>query len=428
MRYLVFLLLPFVLMGCEDTTEDVYRYSKIVTQSKQYPVYLDMSEIDDVQAKDQLPLEAPFKIVSNDNYYFVGDKLNGVHVYQKSGGSVSYLCFIACKYLKDFALVDDKLFCNNFVDLVVLDVSNPMQVAVLHREEYYFNRFDSYKAGWNIPYEEGKGLIVDWETHELTGRVTEEEPNLDFTEYDELYSNLTTTELPETWFGNQPEWDKPYIGMITIGTDEVYSYGSYNSWAISSYLSGTFNAREEDLWSTPRGNYAPPYYYADAFPVKMFYQDSLIFIFGNSSVTSGYCDCITYNEEYPFSYHLYFPTFRPLDVTYFPPMEVFFVASGQSVWGAFKDSDEESSYMERYLDYGIETDATSVFIANNKVITLGSQLSVYAPSENELQLEAAYPDIAGSCYLKLDDVLAIANTEGLFLYDISNLEEIKTIP
>jgi hypothetical protein len=428
MKKLVFLLLFFALLGCEDNTEDIYRYSKIITQSKQYPVYLDMSEIGNIQVETQVPLEAPFKIVSNDTHYFVGDRLNGIHVYQKSAGSVSYLCFIACKYLKDLALVDDRLFCNNFVDMVVLDVSNPLQAIVLHREEHYFNRFTSYKTSWNIPYEEGKGLIVAWETHELTGRVTEKEPNLDFTQYDELYSHLTTTELPESWFGNQPEWDKPYIGMITIGTEEVYSYGSYNSWAISSYLSGTFNAREEDLWTTPRGNYAPPYYYADAFPVKMFYQDSLIFILGTSSASSGYCDCITYNEAYPFSYHLYFSSIRPLDVAYLPAMEAFFVVSGYSVWGAFKDSNGESSYMERYLDYGIESDATSLFIADNMVVTLGSQLSVYSPSDNELQLVAAYPDITGSCYSKAGDVLAVANTQGLFLYDISNLEDIKTIP
>jgi hypothetical protein len=214
--------------------------------------------------------------------------------------------------------------------------------------------------------------------------------------------------------------------MINLGANEIYNYGSYNSWTISSYRSGALSIKEEDLWTNPRGNYAPPYYYSNAFPVRMFFEDSLIYILGAESGNTGYCDCITYNESYPLTYHLYFPTFRPLAITYLPAMQAFFVLSGQSVWGAFKSS--ESVYMERYVAYEIPTDATSIFIAENHVITLGNQLSVYSPSENKLKLVKNYPDIFGTCYSKEGDVLAVANIQGLFLYDISNLENIQLIP
>ena len=426
MKHLFYLFLVLLLLGCEDNTEDIYRYSKIISQSKEYPVFLDMSEIGNIQVKAGMPQVAPFKIVSNDKYYFVGDILKGIHVYQKTAGSVIYLCFVECRYIKDFELTSNRLFCNNLADMVVLDVSNPLQATILHRQKNHFNRFTNYKTQWNIPYVEGKGLFFETETHVLTGTVTEKEPNLDFTEYDQLYGNLTTKEIPDSWFSNHPENDKPYIGIIKIGTDQIYSYGSYNSWAICTFLSGAFSVREEDLWSTPRGKYAPPYYYAGANPTRMFFQDSLIFIVGAESGNTGYCDCITYNESYPLTYHLYFPTFRPIDITYLPTMQAFFVLSGQSVWGAFKSSD--SVYMERYIDYKIPTDAASIFITGNNVITLGNQLSVYLPSENELKLVKEYPDISGTCYWKAADVLAVANTQGLFLYDISDLENIKLIP
>jgi hypothetical protein len=39
-----------------------------------------------------------------------------------------------------------------------------------------------------------------------------------------------------------------------------------------------------------------------------------------------------------------------------------------------------------------------------------------------------YPDISGTCYSKAGDILAVANAQGLFLYDINNLENIKLIP
>ncbi|WP_297098884.1 hypothetical protein [Draconibacterium sp.] len=427
MKQLLYLFLIVFLVGCEDEYEDIYRYSKIITQSKDYPVYLDMGEVGKIQVKAESPQESPFKIVSNDNYYFVGELLKGVHVYEKNGESLSYQCFIECKYIKDFEIAGNLFYCNNLVDLVILDVSEPLQATLLHREENYFNHFTSYKTGWNIPYEEGKGLIVGSERHELTGVVTEKDPNLDFGEYDKLYDSLTTKEIPDFWFTEQPVFDKPYIGMIQLGLEEIRSYGSYNSWAICAYRSGAFSSREEDLWTEPWGNYAPPYYYSNAYPVRMFFQDSLVFILGvETNGARGYSDCMVYDERYPVSYHLYFPTFRPIDITYLPGMQVFYVLSGQSIWGGYKSN--ESAYMERYVDYEIPTNATSIFRVENHLITLGNELAVYIPAEDELQLVTNYSDISGTCWSKDGNVLAVANAQGLFLYDISNLENIKLIP
>ena len=164
MKHYYYLFLVLFLFGCDDNYEDIYRYSKVISQSKDYPVYLDMSEIGNIQVMGKLPQLAPFKILSNDNYYFVGDMLKGIHVYEKKAGSVSYLCFIECRYIKDFELAGNLLFCNNFMDLVVLDVSNPLQLKILHRQKNHFNRFTSYANSWNIPYVDGKGLIVRTET------------------------------------------------------------------------------------------------------------------------------------------------------------------------------------------------------------------------------------------------------------------------
>lgn len=428
MKYYCCLLLIFILPGCENNVEDIHRYSKIISQSKDYPVYLDMSEIGNIQVTTGSPQLTPFKIVANDKYYFVGDMLKGIYVYEKNPGSLNYVCFIECKYIKDFELADNHIFCNNFADLVILDVSNPPQVSILHRQKNHFNRFTSYVDFWNIPYVEGKGLIVGSERHVLTGTVTDKQPDLDFTEYDSLYGNLMTKELPDSWFSDHPENDKPYIGIIKTGADQVYTYGSYNSWAICTFLSGTFKVREENLWTTPRGIYAPPYYYSNSWPVRMFFSDDLIYILGTDNY-SGYIDCITSNEPIFLTFHLYLPTFKPLDVTYLPDLREFLILSGQSIWGAFKYSDDQTSvYMEKYIDYSISTDATSIFRIGENMITLGDELSVFLPSENELNLVKTYSDISGTCWSITGDVLAIANIQGLYLYDISDLENIKLIP
>lgn len=429
MRQLCYLFLVLVLFGCEDKFEDLHRYSKIITQSKAYPVYLDMSEIGMIQVKANVPLETPFKILSNSSYYFVGDMLKGVHVYEKKAAGISYLCFITCRYIKDFELADNRLFCNNLVDLLVIDVNNPLDINILHRQKNHFNRFTSYKENWNIPYMEGKGLIIGTETHELSGMLTEKQPNIDFSTYDELYGNLTTKVLPDNWFSNHPEYDKPYLGMINLGTNELYNYGSYNSWAISSYQSGIFRLKEEDLWTSSRGNYAPPYYYSNAFPVRMFFEDDIIYILGTlHSLSAGYCDCIISNENYPITFPFYFPDFKPLDITYMPQMDAFFVLTGTSIKGVFITGNGIPEFSKIVKDYPVETDATELFRVGDKLITLGNELSVYAASENEISLLKTYPEISGECCYKEENILAVAGTQGLLIYDITDLENIQLIP
>jgi hypothetical protein len=417
------------LFGCDDLLKDTYHFSQPITQSKEYPVYLDMSEIGNIQVKTNSPVVAPFKILSNDKYYFVGEKMKGVHVYEKKNAGVYYLCFIECRFISDFELTDNRLFCNNLVDMVVIDVSNPQQINVLHRQKNHFNRFSSYKKYWNLPYEEGKGLIAGTESHELKGVVTDKQPNLDFSRLDQVYSNLTTKVIPETWFNNQSGNDRPYPGIIKIGADEIYTYGSYNSWAICTYRSGTFSVKEEDLWATPRGKYAPPYYYSNAYPIRMFFEDEVIFILGTEiSLKSGYCDCVMYDEKYPLYQNLYFPTFKPLDICYVTQMNAFFALSGTSVWGVFISGDGVSGFKKTYKDYQIATDATEIFSVGDKLITLGNELSVYAVSESDLRLVKKYPGISGKCCKKEGSILTVANTQGLFFYDITDLENIQLIP
>jgi hypothetical protein len=425
------LLLLLFLFGCEDNVENIHRYSKIISQYRNYPVYLDMSEIGNIQVKSNSQIENPFKILSNEFYYFVGDMLKGVHVYEKEATGVDYLCFIECKYIKDFELAGDKLFGNNLVDLVVIDISNPLDISTLHRQKNYFNKFTGVKEyWWNIPYDEEKGLVVKWEYVELSGMVTEEQPNLDFSEYDQLYGNLQTTAIPDDWFSSQPEFDKPYVGMINAGTDEIYSYGSYNSWSICSYQSGVFSTREEDLWTNPRGNYAPPYYYSNAFPTRLFFEDDIIYNLGKLELASnGYCDCILYNENYPVDYSLYFPDFLPQDITYMPTptMDAFYVLTGQSIQGVFITGNgiPEFSYITR--DYPIQTDAGEILTIGDHLVTLGNELSVYSASEDAISLIKEYPEISGICCKKEENHLVVANTQGLFIYDISNLENIQLI-
>jgi len=194
MKQLFCLLLVLFLFGCEDTFEDTHRYSKLITQSKEYPVYLDMSETGKIQVEANSPLAAPFKILSNDRFYFVGDMLKGIHVYEKKAAGASYLCFIECRYIKDFELADNRLFYNNLVDMIVIDVRNspcPEAVSLTMTDELYTMAVELDNSeiwlkghspkngiqpvGWTRRYVKGKVICYSLahERPNLTGNLTQ---------------------------------------------------------------------------------------------------------------------------------------------------------------------------------------------------------------------------------------------------------------
>ena len=424
-RYFYSFILFVLIISCEDYSENIHRYSKQITQSKEYPVYLDMSEIGNIKVTDVATIVSPFKIVSNEKYYFVGEMSKGIHVYEKKTTGAEYLCFIECKFVKAFDVVNDHLFCNNFIDLVVLDVSNPIQTHMLHRQKNHFNRFTEYKEYWNIPHEDDKGCIVGYYQHSLTGIVTEKEPNLDFSEEDKLFENLTSTVIPETWVSDHPERDRPYLGIVKVGEDKIYTYGEYNSWAICTYQSGVFDVEEQDLWSTV-GPYPTPYYYSNARPVGLFMKDDVLYMPGIwDNLENGYIHAALHVDEARFAYNIHHSGFLPVDATYMPEFKAFFYLSGQSILGAFRHRDPVYSTIEIYKDYQIFTDAVAIERVENYLITLGDGLTVYLPDETDIEFVKEYPDISGVCYLREGDILIVANTEGLFLYDVEDVENIE---
>jgi len=433
MKKLFYITLLLVLVACEDQYENTYRYSRTISQLKTYPVYLDMSETGKIQVKPSATIEAPFKIVSNDQYYFVGDMVRGVHVYEKKGKfDVDYLCFIECKYLKAFDIVDNFLFCNNFVDMLVLDVGNPLQTSVQHREINHFNKYTSYAEHWNIPYLEGKGCIVDYQQYIFSGVVTDQQPELDSSEYDQLYENLTTTKIPDSWTSNYPENDKPYTGIIKVGEDKIYTFGNFNNWAVCTFQGGIFRVTKKDMSTITQGEYVPPAYYIDVRPIRLLHKDEIIYVLNalNYSPTGngrGTFDCIMPFESFLVQSHfsLYQPDYASIDVTYHASLNTFFILTPYSI----RTVSLAAGYPYRnYLEYEILSGAVAITEAQDKIITLGKILSVYTPSDTDVQFTKSYSDISGSCMLKDGNVLAVANQQGLFFYDISDLQNITLIP
>jgi hypothetical protein len=116
------------------------------------------------------------KIYIQGNYLFVNEKYKGIHVYDNSNPAAPVnLTFIAIPGNVDLAIKGDYLYADNYVDLVVLDISNissPLEVARI-KDIFPYTipvTADSYPIS-DINQE--AGVIIGWQVKEVTQEINE---------------------------------------------------------------------------------------------------------------------------------------------------------------------------------------------------------------------------------------------------------------
>ncbi len=92
------------------------------------PVYMSYEtfrEGDLIQTDGIRTLGNTGKIYFKDNYIFINDKFNGVHVVDNADPSnPDNAYYISIPGNTDISIKGDKLYANSFMDLVVIDISN----------------------------------------------------------------------------------------------------------------------------------------------------------------------------------------------------------------------------------------------------------------------------------------------------------------
>ncbi len=110
----------------------------------------------------------------------------------------------------------------------------------------------------------------------------------------------------------------------------------------------------------------------------MFFADNIIYVLGTlNDLSGGYCDCIIYNENYPITYPFYFESYKPVDICYMPQLDAFFVLTGTTIQGVFITGNGIPEFSKISKDYPVTTNAVRIIRVGDKLITLGSKLTVY---------------------------------------------------
>ncbi len=147
--------LALYLFGC--CTQRTVRQTYTIYE----PIYKSAEEVrSDVENTSPQELENPGKIYVYGNYLFIGESGKGVHIVDNSNpSSPQFVSFVKIPGNGDIAVRNNIMYCDSYIDLVAIDISNPLDIKVVKRlEEIFPNPLDQNGRFTNTD----KGIIVGY--------------------------------------------------------------------------------------------------------------------------------------------------------------------------------------------------------------------------------------------------------------------------
>ena len=168
-RYLsIFSLLTLTAIGLTGCFQD--KCEQLITYYAYSPIYMSLEEVrQDVVTGPARDLKNPGKIYFKGGYIFISEVNKGIHVIDNSDPSnPQSVSFIAVPGNHDLAAKGNILYVDSYMDLVAIDISNPLDATQIGRQEDVFP-FGSWHDGlWADP---DSGIAVDWIEREVTDEV-----------------------------------------------------------------------------------------------------------------------------------------------------------------------------------------------------------------------------------------------------------------
>ena len=153
----------FVVTGCTD-------YEQVPVFS---PVYLSFAELrTPVLAVDPVDIDTTGKIYVKDSYIYVNELSEGIHVIDNTDpSSPQRIAFIPIPGNVDMAIKGTTLYADSYVDLVTIDIADPLNAVEVARIEDAFPYMtpspwiaENFVAGSRVdPADESFGVVVGWE-------------------------------------------------------------------------------------------------------------------------------------------------------------------------------------------------------------------------------------------------------------------------
>ncbi|RKD91446.1 LVIVD repeat-containing protein [Mangrovibacterium diazotrophicum] len=157
----------FALNSCEDKIYETYTANS--------PVYMSYEDLRSaVTTESARDIVHPGKIYFKDNYIFINELMDGVHVIDVSNpSSPSEVAFISIPGNVDIAIKENVLYADSYVDLVAIDVSDLNNMQEVGRVEDIFPyTIPEYDTEYRLAdIDEEKGVVVGYELKEMRERI-----------------------------------------------------------------------------------------------------------------------------------------------------------------------------------------------------------------------------------------------------------------
>jgi len=134
------------------------------------PIYLNYDQIRvDITAETGRELKNPGNIYVYKNFLLINELKEGVHVFDNTDpNNPTNLAFIAIPGNVDMAIQDDILFADNYMDVLSINISDPLNPILVDREQDVYD---------NYYFQEGRGVQVGYNETSITQEVECNDPN-----------------------------------------------------------------------------------------------------------------------------------------------------------------------------------------------------------------------------------------------------------
>jgi hypothetical protein len=135
------------------------------------PVYLPVSSLNDVKNLPPQPIHQSGTVFLRDTLFFMLEQKKGIHVYNvKDTLNIADLTFLQIPAVTDFTVTGNRLYADNWRDLVTIDISDLYHIRVVDRQTNVFTPllFPPLYHGIFECVDESKGAVIDWEDIYLT--------------------------------------------------------------------------------------------------------------------------------------------------------------------------------------------------------------------------------------------------------------------
>lgn len=131
-------------------------------------VYASLSGVEQVSVETQQSTKEAGKIYAYGNYIFQNDVNSGIHIIDNSNKSdPKKIAFLNLPLSTEIAVKGNYLYANNYVDLVVFDITDPANPKMVKRVKNVFPAKDQdYPPASNVYFQcvdKSKGVVIKWE-------------------------------------------------------------------------------------------------------------------------------------------------------------------------------------------------------------------------------------------------------------------------